>query len=80
MTKFILLKPFKYGEEKEQIIMNVDCIKAVLKFDDYCSKVFVSDEIKTYLKEQLTADEFFYITEPIYEDIVAILTGKGDDY
>ena len=80
MTKFILLKPFKYGEEKEQIIMNVDCIKAVLKFDDFCSKVFVSDEIKTYLKEQLTADEFLYVTEPIYENIVAILTGKGDDY
>lgn len=80
MTKFILLKPFKYGEEKEQIIMNFDCIKAVLRFDDYLSKVFVSDEIKTYLKEQLTADEFLYVTEPIYEDIVAILTQKGDGY
>lgn len=80
MTKFILLKPFKYGKEKEQIIMNVDCIKVILKDDDYWSKVFVSDDIKTYLKEQLIADEFLYVVEPKYEDIVAILTCKGDEY
>ena len=80
MTSFILLKPFKYGEEKEQIIMNIDCIKCVSKDNDYFSKVFVSDELKPFLKEQLTADEFLYVTEPRYEDIVAILTRKGDNY
>ena len=80
MTKFIQLIPFKYGEVKNPITVNASYITTVLKDDDYFSKVFVSDEIKANLKEQLTADEFFYITEPIYEDIVAILTGKGDDY
>lgn len=81
MTNFILLTPFKYGEEKKQIIMNIDCIKCVTKEVDYFSKVFISDELKPYLKEeQLTADEFLYVTKPIYEDIVAILTSKGDDY
>lgn len=58
MTKFILLTPFKYGEEKKQIIMNIDCIKCVTKEVDYFSKVFISDELKPYLKEeQLTAYE-----------------------
>lgn len=80
MTKFILLTPFKY-EEKKQIIMNVDCIKCVAKEGDRFSKIFISDELKPYLKkEQLTADDFLYVTKPIYEDIVAILTCKGDDY
>jgi hypothetical protein len=80
MTKFILLTPFKY-EEKKQIIMNVDCIKCVTKERDRFSKIFISDELKPYFKkEQLTADDFLYVTKPIYEDIVAILTCKGDDY
>lgn len=80
MTRFILLTPFKY-EEKKQIIMNVDCIKYVTKEGDRFSKIFISDELKPYLKkEQLTADDFLYVTKPTYEDIVAILTCKGDGY
>lgn len=51
MTKFVQLTPFKYGEVKEPITVNVNCIKTVLKEDDYFSKVFVSDEIKEYLEE-----------------------------
>lgn len=48
------------------------------KDDDYFSKVFVSDEIKANLKEQLTADEFLYVIEPMYENIVAILTQEEE--
>ena len=80
MTKFIQLIPFKYGEVKNPITVNASYITTVLKDDDYFSKVFVSDEIKANLKKQLTADEFLYIIDPIYEDIIAILTQKGDDY
>ena len=78
MTKFIQLVPFKYGEVKNPIMVNASYITTVLKDDDYFSKVFVSDEIKANLKEQLTADEFLYVIEPMYENIVAILTQKEE--
>lgn len=78
MTKFIQLIPFKYGEVKNPITVNVSYITTVLKDDDYFSKVFVSDEIKANLKEQLTADEFLYVIEPMYENIVAILTQEEE--
>ena len=76
MAKFVQLVPFKYGEIKEPITVNVNCIKTVLKDDDYFSKVFVSDEIKEYLEEQLTANKFMYVIKPIYEELSAILTQK----
>lgn len=79
MTKFVQLLPFKYGEIKEPITVNVNYIKTVLKDDDYFSKVFVSDEIKEYLEEQLTANKFMYIIKPIYEELSAILTQKRRD-
>jgi hypothetical protein len=47
-----------------------------LKDDDYFSKVFVSDEIKEHLEEQLTANKFMYVIKPIYEELSAILTQK----
>lgn len=78
MTKFIQLIPFKYGELKNPITVNASYITTVLKDDDYSSKVFVSDEIKINLKEQLTADEFMYVIEPRYENIVAILTQEEE--
>lgn len=78
MTKFIQLIPFKYGEVKNPITVNVSYITTVLKDDDYFSKVFVSDEIKANLKEQLTADNFLYVIEPMYENIVAILTQEEE--
>lgn len=78
MTKFVQLVPFKYGEIKEPITVNVDCIKAVLKDDDYFSKLFVSDEIKEYLEEQLTASKFMYVIKPTYEELSAILTQKKE--
>ena len=78
MTKFIQLVPFKYGEVKNPIMVNVSYITTVLKDDDYFSKVFVSDEIKANFKEQLTADDFLYVIEPMYENIVAILTQEEE--
>jgi hypothetical protein len=78
MTKFIQLVPFKYGEVKNPITVNASYITTVLKDDDYFSKVYLSDEIKEQIKEQLTADEFIYVIDPIYEEILAILTqGEG---
>lgn len=74
MTKFIQLVPLKYGEVKEPITINIDCIKSVLKHDIYLSKVFVNDDMIEHLKEQLTADEFLYVIKPTYEEITAILT------
>lgn len=76
MTKFIQLVPLKYGEVKEPITINIDCIKSVLKHDIYLSKVFVNDDMIEHLKEQLTADEFLYVIKPTYEEITAILTQK----
>lgn len=78
MTKFIQLVPFKYGEIKNPITINVSYITTVLKDDDNFSKVFVSDEIKTNLKEQLTDTNFMYVIEPRYENIVAILTQEEE--
>nr|DAK22403.1 MAG TPA: hypothetical protein [Caudoviricetes sp.] len=78
MTKFVQLTPFKYGEVKEPITVNVNCIKTVLKEDDYFSKVFVSDEIKEYLEEQLTANKFMYVVKPTYEELSVILTQEED--
>ena len=78
MTKFIQLVPFEYGEVKKPITVNASYITTVLKDDDYFSKVFVSDEIKANLKEQLTADKFLYVIEPMYENIVAILTQEEE--
>lgn len=78
MTKFIQLVPFEYGEVKNPITVNASYITTVLKDDDYFSKVFVSDEIKANLKEQLTADKFLYVIEPMYENIVAILTQEEE--
>lgn len=31
MTKFVQLVPLKYGEMKEPITINIDCIQVVLK-------------------------------------------------
>nr|DAZ33826.1 MAG TPA: hypothetical protein [Caudoviricetes sp.] len=78
MTKFIQLVPFKHGEEKEPITINVDCIKSVLKNDDFFSKVFVNDEMTEHLTEQLTADKFMYVIKPTYKEIAAILTQKEE--
>lgn len=78
MTKFVQLVPFKYGKVKEPITINIDCIKSVLKYDIYLSKVFVSDDLIEHLKEQLTADEFLYVIKPTYEEITAILTQKEE--
>ena len=79
MTKFVQLIPFKYGEMKEPITINIDCIQGVLKNDVYLSKVFVSNEMIEHLKEQLTADKFLYVIEPTYEKLVAILTQEEED-
>ena len=78
MTKFVQLVPLKYGEMKEPITINIDCIQVVLKNDVYLSKVFVSNEMIEHLKDQLTADEFLYVINPTYEKLVAILT-KGEE-
>lgn len=45
MTKFIQLVPLKYGDVREPITINIDCIKSVLKHDIYLSKVFVCDDM-----------------------------------
>ena len=79
MTKFVQLIPFKYGEMKEPITINIDCIQGVLKNDVYLSKVFVSNEMIEHLKDQLTADEFLYAINPTYEKLVAILTQEEED-
>lgn len=79
MTKFVELVPFKYGEMKDPITINIDCIQGVLKNDVYLSKVFVSNEMIEHLKDQLTADEFLYVINPTYEKLVAILTQEEED-
>lgn len=79
MTKFVQLVPFKYGEMKEPITINIDCIQGVLKNDVYLSKVFVTNEMIEHLKEQLTADKFLYVIKPTYENLVAILTQEEED-
>lgn len=79
MTKFVQLVPLKYGEVKEPITINIDCIQGVLKHDIYLSKVFVSDEMIEHLKKQLTANKFLYVVKPTYEEITAILTQEEED-
>lgn len=79
MTKFVQLVPFKCGEMKEPITINIDCIQGVLKNDVYLSKVFVSNEMIEHLKDQLTADKFLYVINPTYEKLVAILTQEEED-
>lgn len=78
MTKFVQLMPFKYGKTKSPITVNVSCIQGILKDGDYFSKVFIRDELKQYLEEQLTANEFMYVTKPTYEELSAILTKEGE--
>lgn len=73
-TKFIELIPFKHGESKQPVLINLDNIQTVIKDNDYFSKVIVSDSIKDQLKEFITADSFMYVGYPNYEDIASILT------
>lgn len=77
MTNFIELIPFKYGEAKEPITINVNCIKAVFTEEGNFSKVIVSDDVKELLEEQVTANKFMYVIEPTYEELAKILTQKG---
>lgn len=79
MIKFVQLVPFKYGEMKDPITININCIQCFLKDDDCFSKVFVSEEIKEHLEDQLTADKFLYVINPTYEKLVAILTQEEED-
>ncbi len=78
MTKFIQLVPFKHGEVKELITVNVSCIKAILKDFAGSSKVFVSEEMKEYFKECLTANKFMYVIQPTYEELSAILIQREE--
>lgn len=73
-TKFIELIPFKYGEAKQPILINVNNIQTVIKDDSYFSKVVVNDSVKDQLKECITADSFMYVGYPNYEEIASILT------
>ena len=77
MTNFIELIPFKYGEAKEPITINVNCIQAVFTEEGNFSKVIVSDDMKECLDEQITAGKFMYIIKPTYEELAEILTQKG---
>lgn len=74
-NKFIELIPFKHGESKQHILVNVNNIQTVIK-DDYFSKVVVNDSIKDQLKECITADSFIYVGYPEYESIASILTNQ----
>lgn len=76
-NKFIELIPFKYGESKHPILINVNNIQTVIKDNDYFSKVVVNDSIKDQLKECITADSFMYVGYPNYESIVNILTEQN---
>lgn len=75
-NKFIELIPFKHGEAKQPILINVNNIQTVIKDDDYFSKVVVNDSIKDQLKEFITADSFIYAVYPNYESIASSLTDK----
>ena len=76
MANFVELIPFKYGEEKAPITINLNCIKAVLEDENNFSKVVVSDEVKELLEEQVTANKFIYVARPTYEELAKILTRK----
>jgi hypothetical protein len=78
MTNFIELTPFKYGEAKEPIIINTNCINAVLVDGGTFSKILVNDDMKECLDEQITAGKFMYIIKPTYEELAKILTQKGE--
>lgn len=75
-NKFIELIPFKHGEQKQPILINVNNIQTVIKYDAYFSKVVVNDYIKDQLKECITADSFIYVGYPEYESIASILTNQ----
>ena len=79
MANFVELIPFTYGDKPEvkaPITINVDCIKAVLLDKNTLAKVFVNDEMKELLEEQITENEFIYVVEPTYEELAKILTQK----
>lgn len=76
-NKFIELLPFKHGEHKQPILINVNNIQTVIKYDDYFSKVVVSDSIKDQLEECITADSFMYVVYPNYEGIASSLTEQS---
>lgn len=76
-NKFIELLPFKHGEHKQPILINVNNIQTVIKDDDYFSKVVVSDSIKDQLEECITADSFMYVVYPNYEGIASSLTEQS---
>ena len=79
MTNFVEIVPFTYIDEpevKKPITINVDFIKAVSLDENTLAKVFVSDEIKKFFKEEITDNEFIYVVEPTYEELAKILTQK----
>ena len=76
MANFVELIPFKYGEVKAPITINVNCIKAVLLDENTLAKVLVSDEVESFLKEQITDNKYIYVVEPTYEELAKILTQK----
>lgn len=76
MSNFVELIPFKYGEVKKPITINVNCIKAVLKEGGAFSKIIISDEVKELFEEQMTANKFMYVVSPPYEELAKILTQK----
>lgn len=76
-NKFIELIPLKHGEPKQPMLINFDNIQAVIRDDDYFSKVIVNDSIKDQLKECITADSFMYVGYPKYEEIASILTEQS---
>lgn len=77
MTNFIEFIPFKHGEAKTPITINVNCIKAVFTEVGNFTKVIVSDDVKELLEDQITANKFMYVIEPTYEELSEILTQKG---
>ena len=76
-NKFIELIPFKHGESKQPILINVNNIQTIIKDNDYFSKVVVNDSVKDQLKECITADSFMYVGYPKYEEIASILTEQS---
>ena len=76
MANFVEIIPFKYGEVKAPITINVNCIKAVSKDENTLAKILVSDEVKGFFEEQITDNEFIYVVEPTYEELAKILTQK----
>ena len=77
-NKFIELIPIKYGKPKQPVLINLDSIQTVIKYDDYLSEIILSDCIKYQLKEFITLDILMYVVYPKYEDIVLILTNQKE--